>query len=81
MVQWDPATEGPGPELLVRRPLTDAEVHDPRTPDHSQKVEACLRDLARICWLSHAGKRVCEIVALLSIKDATVRLSITRFND
>ncbi len=66
------------PNLLLLRPLTEEEATDLRSLAHGQKVEARLRDRARICWLSHEGKRVREIVALIG--DATVRHWITRFN-
>jgi transposase len=62
------------------RPVTDEEGRDRRTLAHGQKVEARLRDRARICWLSHDGKRVREIVALVGTGDATVRHWIRRFN-
>ena len=68
------------PTLLLLRPLTDEEVRDLRTLAHGQKVEARLRDRAPICWLSHQGTRVREIVTLVGIGDATVRHWITRFN-
>jgi len=68
------------PELLLLRPLTDEETSDLRALAHGQKVEARLRDRARICWLSHNGKRVREIVALVGISEPTVRRWITRFN-
>ena len=68
------------PELLLLRPLTEEETTDLRTVAHGQKVEARLRDRARICWLSHDGKRVREIVALMGLDDKTVRCWITRFN-
>jgi transposase len=66
--------------LLRLRPLTDEEIRDLRTMAHGQKVEARLRDRARICWLSHQGQQVREIVALTGGGDATVRHWITRFN-
>jgi transposase len=68
------------PELLLLRPLTEEEAAGLRSLAHGQKVEARLRDRARICWLSHEGKRVREIVALVGIGEATVRHWITRFN-
>lgn len=68
------------PELLLLRPLTEEETAGLRALAHGQKVEARLRDRARICWLSHEGNRVREIVALIGIGDATVRHWITRFN-
>ncbi|MGC4107255.1 MAG: helix-turn-helix domain-containing protein [Thermomicrobiales bacterium] len=68
------------PEFLLLRPLTDEEIIELRTLAHSQKAEARLRDRARICWWSHEGKRVREIVTLAGVGDATVRHWITRFN-
>ncbi|MDQ3655969.1 MAG: helix-turn-helix domain-containing protein [Chloroflexota bacterium] len=68
------------PELLLLRPLTEAETTELGALAHGHKVEARLRDRARICWLSHEGKRVREIVARVGIRDATVRHWITRFN-
>ena len=47
---------------------------------HSRTTEARLRDRARICWLSHQGRRVAAIQAELRIADGTVRLWLTRFN-
>jgi transposase len=67
-------------EFLLLRPLTEEEVRALRTLAHGQKVEARLRDRARICWLSHEGHRVREIVALVGTGDATVRHWITRYN-
>lgn len=68
------------PECLLLRPLTEEEIRDLRTVAHGQKVEARLRDRARICWLSHNGHRVREIVALMGLDDKTVRGWIRRFN-
>jgi len=68
------------PELLLLRPLTEEEATDLRTLAHGQKVEARLRDRARICWLSHEGRRVREIIALVGVNEKTVRRWITRFN-
>jgi transposase len=68
------------PERLLLRPLTEEETCDLRVLAHGQKVEARLRDRARICWLSHQGKRVREIVARVGVGDATVRHWITRVN-
>jgi len=66
--------------VLLLRPLTDEETIALRSMAHSLKVEARRRDRARICWLSHEGKRVREIVALAGTGDATVRHWIRRFN-
>jgi transposase len=60
--------------------LTEEETIALQRLARGQKVEARLRDRARICWLSHEGKRVREIVALVGTGDATVRHWITRFN-
>lgn len=67
-------------ELLLLRPLTEEETGGLRTLAHGQKVEARLRDRARICWLSHDGHCVRESVALTGREDKTVRHWITRFN-
>jgi len=68
------------PELLLLRPLTEEETRELRTLAQSQKVEARLRDRARICWLSHDGNCVREIVAQTAANEKTVRRWITRFN-
>jgi len=68
------------PELLLLRPLTDEETTELRVLAHGQKVEARLRDRARICWLSHEGKRVREIVALIAADEQSVRRWISRCN-
>ncbi len=66
--------------LLLLGPLTERETSDLRGLAQGQKVEARMRDRARICWLSHEGKCVCEIVALAGAGNATVRHWIARFN-
>ncbi len=68
------------PELLVLRPLTDEEARQLQSLAHGQKVEARRRDRARICWLSHTGHRISEIVAIVGMNDKTVRRWIGRFN-
>lgn len=68
------------PDLLLLRPLTADETHDLRRLAHSQKVEARLRERARICWRSHEGRCVREIVTDLQLNEKTVRRWITRFN-
>jgi transposase len=68
------------PALLLLRSVTDDEETALRMLAHCQKAEARLRDRARICWWSHEGKSVREIVTLVGMSDATVRHWITRFN-
>ena len=62
------------------RPLTDAEIAELRTLAEGRKVEARLRDRARICWLSQDGTRVREIAVRVGADDRTVRWWIHRFN-
>lgn len=68
------------PELLLLRPLTEEETRDLRRLAQGQKVEARLRERARICWRSHEGQRVREIMAALHLDERTVRRWIHRFN-
>lgn len=68
------------PDLLLLRSLTGDETDDLRRLAHGQKVEARLRERARICWRSHEGQCVREIVADLRLNEKTVRRWITRFN-
>jgi transposase len=68
------------PDLVLLRPLTADETDELRRLAHSQNVEARLRDRARICWRSHEGRCVREIVAHLRLNEKTVRRWITRFN-
>jgi transposase len=68
------------PELLLLRPLTDAEAAALGALAESRTAEARLRDRARICWRSAHGLRVSAIVADLDVDEATVRLWIKRFN-
>ena len=68
------------PDLLLLRPLTDEETRDLRRLVHGQKVEARLRERARICWRSHEGQRVRQIMTDLRLDEKTVRRWIQRFN-
>jgi transposase len=68
-------------EPLTVRPMTAEEAQALQTLAHSRTTEARLRDRARICWLSHQGRRVAAIKAVMGVADGTVRLWITRFND
>lgn len=68
------------PDLLLLRPLTDDETHALRRLAHGQKVEARLRERARICWRSHDGQCVREIVTALRLDEKTVRRWIQRVN-
>jgi transposase len=68
------------PDLVLLRPLTADETDDLRRLAHSQNVEARLRERARICWRSHEGRCVREIVAHLRLNEKTVRRWIPRFN-
>lgn len=67
-------------ELLLLRPLTEEETRELRRLAHGQKVEARLRERARICWCSHEGRCVREIVSQLRLNEKTVRRWIQRFN-
>ena len=68
------------PALLLLRPLTDEEATALRRLADGQKVEARLRERARICWRAHEGQRVREIRAALHLDERTVRRWIRRFN-
>lgn len=68
------------PALLLLRPLADEEATALRRLADGQKVEARLRERARICWRSHEGQCVREIKAALHLDDRTVRRWIQRFN-
>ena len=68
------------PEVLMLCPLTDAEIAELRTLAEGRKVEARLRDRARICWLSQDGTRVREIAVRVGADDRTVRWWIHRFD-
>lgn len=68
------------PALLQLRVLTDDERDELRRLAYGQKVEARLRERARICWRAHDGRCVREIVADLRLDEKTVRRWIQRFN-
>lgn len=68
------------PARLLLRSLTAEERAELRRLAQSQKVEARLRERARICWRSHEGQRVREIMAALHLDERTVRRWIRRFN-
>jgi len=68
------------PDLLLLRSLTEDETTELRRLAHGQKVEARLRERARICWHSHEGRCVREIVTDLRLNEKTVRRWIQRFN-
>ncbi len=68
------------PAPLELRPLQDDEAKDLRTLAYGRKVEARLRDRARICWLAHQGRRVTEISATVGVGHRSVRHWIQRFN-
>ena len=68
------------PDLFLLRALTEEETHELRRLAHGQKVEARLRERARICWYSHQGQAVSAIVTTLHLDDKTVRRWIQRFN-
>jgi transposase len=65
---------------LELRPLGDAEGEELRALAYGQKVEARIRDRARICWLSHQGQRVTEISDAVGVGHRTVRCWLHRFN-
>ncbi len=67
-------------ERLLLRPLSTEETRDLRALAQRQKGEARLRDRARICWLSHDGHSVCEIIARAGANEKTVRRWITQYN-
>jgi transposase len=68
------------PALLQLRVLTDDERDELRRLAHGQQVEARLRERARICWCSHEGQCVREIMTDLRLNEKTVRRWIQRFN-
>jgi len=68
------------PALLLLRSLSDDETADLRRLAQGQKVEARRRERARICWRSHNGQCVREIVHAVGLNDKTVRRWIQRFN-
>lgn len=65
---------------LALCPLRDEDVADLRALAHGQKIEARIRDRARICWLAHQGQRVSEISTAVGVGHRTVRRWIHRFN-
>lgn len=65
---------------LELRPLHDTEAAELRARAHGQKVEARIRDRARICWLAHQGQRVAEISETVGVGHRPVRRWIHRFN-
>lgn len=68
------------PALLQLRVLTDDERDELRRLAYGQNVEARLRERARICWRSHEGRCVREIVTDLRLNAKTVRRWIQRCN-
>jgi transposase len=68
------------PARLLLRSLTDDETAELRRLAQSQKVEARLRERARICWHSYEGESVREIMAALHLDERTVRRWLHRFN-
>jgi transposase len=69
-----------GSAPLMLRPLTDEEAGALHALACSQTAEARLRDRARVCWLSHGGQRVSQIVGAVGLSDWTVRKWLKRFN-
>jgi len=67
-------------EPLMLRPVTEEEARALRVLARSQTTEARVRDRARVCWLSHGGRRVSQIVAEVGLSDWTVRKWLKRFN-
>ncbi len=65
---------------LQLRPLSPDEARDLQALAQAQKVEARIRERARICWLAHQGRRVAEISATVGVGHRTVRRWIHRFN-
>lgn len=65
---------------LMPRPLSEEEARALHALARGQKTEARLRDRARLCWLSHGGQRVSQIVAAVGLSDWTVRKWLKRFN-
>jgi transposase len=62
------------------RPLTAEEAGALHALARGQTTEARLRDRARVCWLSHTGHRVSQIVPAVGLSDWTVRKWLKRFN-
>lgn len=67
-------------EPLILRPVTEEEARGLERLAKGRKTEARLRDRARVCWLSHSGQRVSQIVAAVGLSDWTVRKWLKRFN-
>lgn len=65
---------------LMLRPVTEEEARALHALSRSQTAEARLRDRARVCWLSHGGQRVSQIVREVGLSDWTVRKWLKRFN-
>jgi transposase len=65
---------------LMLRPLTGEEARELEYLARSQTTEARLRDRARVCWRSHQGQRVSQIVPAVGLSDWTVRKWLKRFN-
>lgn len=65
---------------LMLRSLTEEEARGLERLARGQKTEARLRDRARVCWLSHCGQRVSQIVREVGLSDWTVRTWLKRFN-
>lgn len=65
---------------LMLRSLTEEEARTLHALARSRTAEARLRDRARVCWLSHGGQRVSQIVAVVGLSDWTVRKWLKRFN-
>ncbi len=65
---------------LMLRPVTEEEASQLHALARSQTTEARLRDRARVCWLSHRGQRVSDIVVAVGLSDWTVRKWLKRFN-
>jgi transposase len=62
------------------RPVTAEEARELERLARSQTTEARLRDRARVCWLSHRGQRVSQIMREVGWSDWTVRKCLKRFN-
>lgn len=80
---WDRVCAGGGcpvSDPLLLRPVTDDEARALHALACSQTTEARLRDRARVCWLSHCGQWVSQIVREVGLSDWTVRKWIKRFN-
>lgn len=63
---------------LLLRSLTEEETRDLERLARSATAEARLRDRARVCWLSHTGRRVSQIVLEVGLSDWTVRKWLKR---